>query len=384
VRILCLLAVYLPGYKAGGPLRTVANMVDRLGSNFEFSIVTSDRDSLDREPYADIAINAWNRHGNANVFYASRSALAGKALTRLIAATPHDVLYLNSFFDPRFTVAPLVARRLRLLPDRPVVIAPRGEFSSGAFDMGRWKKRLYRSAAAKLGLYDGLTWHASSDYEAHDIKTALGSAARRIVVAPDLLPRLSSVPRTDSRRRDGRPLHVCFVSRISPKKNLDFALRILSRVSMPIVFDIFGPIDDAKHWAHCQDLVRDLDGDVTVKYMGSVPHERVHDVFGEYDLFLFPTRGENFGHVVFESLAAGTPVLIADTTPWRNLEKAGVGWDLPLGAESKFVEAIEAAARLTREEYASWRARVAEFAQTLLRDDSAVEANRALFSRAAG
>jgi glycosyltransferase involved in cell wall biosynthesis len=354
-------------------------MVDRLGSDFEFNIVTSDRDHLSDEPYGGVAIDAWNRLGNANVFYASRRLLSGHALARLISATAHDVLYLNSFFDRSFTIAPLVARRFGWLPDRPVVIAPRGEFSSGALKIGRWRKTFYRSAAMRLGIYDGLTWQASSDYEAEDIRRAVGTVAERIVVAQDMLPRVAPTSRHGLKRKEAQSLRICFVSRISPKKNLDFALRILGRVAVPVVFHIFGPIDDAAYWERCQDVARSLGAHVTVKYMGSVPHERVHEVFADYDLFLFPTHGENFGHVVFESLASGTPVLLSDTTPWRNLQVAGVGWDLPLAAESEFVAAIEAAARLTEEQYVSWRRRVADFARAMLRDDSSVAANRALF-----
>ena len=35
---------YLPGYKAGGPIRSIANMVDQLGDEFDFRIVAGDRD----------------------------------------------------------------------------------------------------------------------------------------------------------------------------------------------------------------------------------------------------------------------------------------------------------------------------------------------------
>jgi hypothetical protein len=34
VYILVITGYYLPGYKGGGPIRTLANMVDRLGSRF--------------------------------------------------------------------------------------------------------------------------------------------------------------------------------------------------------------------------------------------------------------------------------------------------------------------------------------------------------------
>ena len=55
-----------------------------------------------------------------------------------------------------------------------------------------------------------------------------------------------------------------------------------------------------------------------------------------YHLFLLPTRGENFGHVILEALSAGCPVLISDQTPWRGLESSGIGWALPLTEPERF------------------------------------------------
>ena len=83
--------------------------------------------------------------------------------------TPHDLLYLNSFFDPIFTLRPLLAQRLRLAPDKPILIAPRGQFSRGALQLKRWKKALYLALVCSFRLYKGVTWHASSDFEASDI-----------------------------------------------------------------------------------------------------------------------------------------------------------------------------------------------------------------------
>ena len=64
---------YLPGYKAGGPLRTISNMVDILGDEIHFKIVTRDRDSGDNKPYKDIILNQWLKVGNADVLYLSPS-----------------------------------------------------------------------------------------------------------------------------------------------------------------------------------------------------------------------------------------------------------------------------------------------------------------------
>jgi glycosyltransferase involved in cell wall biosynthesis len=108
----------------------------------------------------------------------------------------------------------------------------------------------------------------------------------------------------------------------------------------------------------------------------------VERLMADHDLFFLPTRGENFGHVIPEALSAGTPVLIADTTPWRGLVAAGVGWDLPLADEAGFVAAIEHAAAVPASEYAEWRQRARDYAAEGFSASDDVEANRRLFKDA--
>ena len=50
-RVLVCAPHYLPGYKCGGPIRSIANMVKGLGSHFDFFVVTRDRDATDTESY---------------------------------------------------------------------------------------------------------------------------------------------------------------------------------------------------------------------------------------------------------------------------------------------------------------------------------------------
>src|SRR3990172_4392916 len=102
--VLVLLRNYLPGYKSGGPVRPLANMVEQLGDEFRFRIITSDRDALDEGPYPAVLVDGWNRVGKADVYYASPPNLSFRRLSKLIAGTPHDVLYLNSFFHRVFGV----------------------------------------------------------------------------------------------------------------------------------------------------------------------------------------------------------------------------------------------------------------------------------------
>lgn len=380
--ILIFVRCYLPGYKSGGPVRTIANIVDHLGDDFNFCIVTSDRDVLDEKPYPDVDVDAWNRVGKADVYYASPSRRSIHALARLITDTPYDLLYLNSFFDPIFTLQLLLARRMDWTPKKPVVIAPRGEFSAGALALKHWKKKPYLTAARLLGLYENLTWQASSEYEQADIERAMGRTATRIAIAPDLPAFHTLMDIQSVSREKTEPLRVVFLSRISPKKNLDFALRVLRYVTAPVEFNIYGPQEDQAYWRQCESLIDALPKHIQVRSFGAVPPHQVSDIMASHDLFFLPTRGENYGHVIAEALSAGTPVLISDTTAWRGLEQAGVGWDLSLAVEWPYAERINECAAMDAVAYQDWRTKVQRFSAGRLIDPQVTEANRSLFLKA--
>lgn len=379
--VLVFVAYYLPGFKSGGPVRTISNMVARLGDRFDFRIVTSDRDARESVPYGNIAINSWNSVGNAQVFYASPRQLSLARAATLIANTPHDVLYLNSFFNFTFTVRPLIARKLGLIPRRPVVLAPRGEFSSGALGLKSRKKKMYLAVAKAFRLYSDLTWHASSELEANDIRAVMGVDGQRIAIAPNLsvVPAEKACVLPETGQSVGK-LRVCFVSRISPKKNLDFALQVLKRTSADVELDIFGAIGDERYWSRCRELISQMPTRVVARYCGGVDHETVLSILPQYDLFVLPTLGENFGHAIFESLAAGTPVLISDTTPWRDLQRAGVGWDFGLSEMDAFVGAVNELARLDPTERLARRARIREYAVQVSMSGAVLESNARLFA----
>jgi len=381
--ILTFVACYLPGYKHGGPIRTIANMVEHLGNELDFRIVAADRDALDTKPYPDVSVDAWNEVGNAQVYYCSPGNRSIHSFARLMRKTPHDILYLNSFFNPIFTLRPLLARYLGIAPRQPCVIAPRGEFSAGALSIKAWKKRPYMATAGVLGLYRGLIWQASSEYEAEDIRRVLGSQARNIVIAPNMpsVMQDANLGASSDQKcgQNSNCLRIVFLSWILPKKNLDFALRVLMHVKKSVIFDIYGPIGDEGYWRRCCQLIDNLPVHVNVQYHGPVPPTQVPVIMASHDLFFLPTKGENYGHVIPEALAAGTPVLIADTTPWRDLEQAGVGWNLPLNNEEKFARCIEECAGMDAASYTRWRERIRTYARERLTDAKVVEANRKLF-----
>jgi glycosyltransferase involved in cell wall biosynthesis len=353
-------------------------MVERLASEVEFWIVTADRDALTETPYTDIVANCWNKVGAAQVFYCSPTHRSLNFFSKLIRNTTHDCLYFNSFFNSDFTIKPLLARRLLRNVGKPVVIAPRGEFSPGALALKGRKKALFLRAATTLGLYEDTRWHASNDMEAQQIRHALGDI-QQIVIAPNLGGQEAGV---HARSRDAGPkstLRVVFLSRITPKKNLEVVLKTLHYAKISTQLDIVGVVDDEAYWGDCRRIIAALPSDVQVSYKGVVPHDKVSAILAEHDLMFLPTLGENFGHVILESLAAGTPVLISDQTPWQQLDRLGVGWVRGVNDIEGFAKVIRDVANEPKDVADQRRERAMAFATGILEDETAIMANRLLF-----
>lgn len=376
--VLTFVSWYLPGFKAGGALQSIANLVEHLGNDFNFRIITDDRDMGDSGPYPGIIPGQWQTVGKARVCYLSPAMQRLRPIARLMRETPHDVVYLNSFLHPRFSTLPLLAQRLHLAPRSPTVIAPRGEFSVGALALKAGKKRAFMLASRSLGLHSGLTWQASTEHEAEDIRRAMGGIAKDIRVACDLPRRVVPVMQTAA-RQPGQALRVVFLSRISPMKNLLFALEVLAQVKVPVAFSIYGPREDAAYWRQCETVIATLPAHVRVEYFGSVEPSRVIPVLSQHDLFFLPTAGENYGHVIAEALMAGLPVLLSDQTPWRGLQAKGIGRDLPLGDMAPFAIYIDHLASASAEEIAQIRHQVALQAAEIGDVSATISANRRLF-----
>jgi glycosyltransferase involved in cell wall biosynthesis len=368
---------YLPGYRGGGPIRTLAGIVDHLGDELLFKVITRNRDLGEGTPYRDVPVNVWQALGPSQVLYLPSDRLSFRAMRRLISSTRHDVLYLNSFFSVPFTIIPLLLRRLGLIPRRPVIVAPRGELAAGALALKSGRKRAYTALFKRLLVTRDVVWQASGPNEEQDIKRSLGDR-QRVSVASDLAV-VTETSITDRVEKLPGRLRLLFVSRISPMKNLDGALAMLRDMSGDVVLSIYGPLEDREYWSRCVALMAELPPNIKAHYGGVARPDQVGGLMSENDLLLLPTLGENFGHVILEALASGCPVLISDRTRWRGLEEAGVGWDVPLDRSERFGEILRYCLAADAVTWRGLSERARNYGMASLRDPQAVAQNRALF-----
>lgn len=316
---------FAPGFRGGGTRHAIA-AVRALNDEIDFLVLTRDREPGAASPF-DVEADRWINIDDpaARVRYVSPRSLGLIKLARALDEITPDIVMTNSVFS-RLSMRVLLLKRLNRLR-APVIVAPEGEFFPGALALKAGRKALFRAMARATGLFRHVTWRATSDEEARQIQAWAGSSAR-VVVAPVVTPRLTDSPPPDPPAKRPGELQLVYLSRITPKKNLQFLLDVLADPIGRVHLDIVGPIDDEKYWRACRHAIDRLPDGTTVTYRGEARPDEIDGWIGGAHALVLPTHGENFGLVIHEALAAARPVLIGVDTPWSDLERLQAGCNL--------------------------------------------------------
>lgn len=338
---------YLPGTKAGGPVRSVYSLMNLLKNDFDFYLITTNQDLGSTDCYKQVVPDQLNESGGIHYYYFSQANLNPANLLQLLNSIAPDLVYLNSFWSFRFSIN-IVRLKSKGLIQAQVLLAPRGMLGKGAMGLKSFKKLLYLRVARFMGWYKSVVFHATQAQEQNDISSRFPSG--KIYVAPNV--NSSSVVENKSSKLPGQ-LKLFFLSRIDRVKNLHMALEILQLLppDCSVTYDIFGNRENADYWAECQRLINQLPPHVTVNYKGELPFHEVQKTICQYQFLFLPTLNENFGHSIVESLLCGCPAIISDQTPWNDLEQHQAGYAIDLDQKQAFVDALRACAQLDQQQF---------------------------------
>ena len=336
-----LISRYLPGFKHGGPITSISNLVSAIGDDYKIAVICLDRDTGMTTPYPNLESGVPQRIGKADVFYVQTKSVWSIAvsLIRLLSDLRPRVVYSNSLFEHRFSILPAILWRFGRLPASGFIVAPRGELARNALNKGHTKKKLVLNAMAKIDLYKYAAVQATSDAEVKQLSHSDIFDADRIVKLPNFVSQgeVVDIPT----KSDAGFLKMVFFARITQMKNLVFALELLQDLDPDSVsLDIWGPIDDSEYFEKCQAISARLPPSMKVSFLGPLAPPRQLDILPNYDLLILPTLTENHGHAILESMAAGLPALISTGTPWRGLAELEAGQDVPLSDRLAWLEAI--------------------------------------------
>lgn len=371
-RVLIFIDWYSPGYKAGGPVRSIVNLTAHLADEFDFFIVTRNTEYGENAPYDTVDSDIWSALSpGVKVWYSSAGKPSIKLWKHLIKETAPNVVYINGIYSPKFSLFPLIAARQANC--KKIIVAPRGMLATSAIQVKGSKKHLFLTAAKWMKLFDKVFWHATNKNEADQIITRLSIDRDKIFGAANL-PRVSDTEMSGTQKKEFN-LRLLSLARIAPEKNTLYAIECLSLLKpiSTVTMDLYGQIYDQSYWQLCEKKIANLSNHIKVNYRGTVDSESIPETLQKYNALFLPSRGENFGHVIIESFMAGRPVVISDQTPWRNLSQTKSGWDLPLSDPSKFAEVLDSLASMNQEEYDEWCKGAWALGQSVVNDKSTVE-----------
>ncbi len=343
---------FFPGYRAGGPIQSLVNLVNLFQKEYKVSIFTSVYDLNEQEPYLNIKINDWNKiylldaSDAIDVYYADTKKIGFKEVKEVIQFLKPDIIYINSIYSLFFLIYPLlVIRKLSL--DTEIIICPRGMLQSGALQVKALKKKIFLNCFKISGLLNRVCWHATNEEEKGDIIKCF-PVYKKISVASNI-PKIPISKIINTSKKKGE-LKLVYLSLISEKKNLHLLLQVLNKVGRGITLDIYGPIKDENYWkVNCLPLLERLVG--RVSYKGDIQPIEVQHKLMEYDALILLTKGENFGHALYESLSVGRPIITSNYTPWMDLELKNAGWNVDIGNLQHVVELINTLSNLDNDNF---------------------------------
>lgn len=334
---------YLPGNKAGGPVKSIYSLLNLLQEQYDFFIITRNTDLGSREPYKRTEPNKWIKYKTTNVYYFSGDKLNKESLTNVIDEIKADIIYINSFWSYFFSIVPLQLKKANKISGK-IILAPRGMLSPGALSIKPLKKNIYLFLSKINGIYKDIIFHATSSDEEKEVKQFFPNAEiRKAHNVNSTLPVM-----TQKINKKSGELKLFYLSRIARVKNLHYALHILAELKTDanITYDIFGSKEDETYWKECEAVIKKMPPNIKVNYKGELSFEQVQEQIVKYHFLFLPTLNENFGHSIVESLISACPVIISDQTPWNDVNKYNCGYAVALNKEKEMTSIILETARM--------------------------------------
>ncbi len=262
-----------------------------------------------------------------------------------------DVVHLTSLFYPPSFIVGLIA----VLFGKEVVWSVRGNLESSAMENSPIRKHIILNAI-KL-VESRITFHTTSDQETTNTKKYFGHKTK-VVQIPNFLELPAVVAREDI-----NPKYLLYLGRLHPIKGLNNLIQSLSNsrefLKSEALLYIAG--DDQNSYAtQLKKQVASLQLSQKVEFLGQIEGHEKQKLLANAFFLILPSHTENFGNVVVEALAQGTPVLASKGTPWQELEEFKIGYWVENDAASLSL-IIDQILKIELEAYQKMRKRANKF-----------------------
>lgn len=298
---------FYPFSDAGGPIRSIDNLIRLLKNSLSFKLITSANSHQGEHLPVTIKSDCFINEpiANTDIYYSQNSLKGYFNIFKLLYKNRHHTFYINGLFIPRLCFLPA-------LICKNIIISPRGMLINDTLGKKAIFKKLYLFLL-KLVISKNSVWHATDKAEVSDIKRLFGANTN-----VQLISNIPVKPTHTAKHytKQGDSLRLVYYGLIVQKKGLLTLILTLKTLNYRVSLDIYGSVKDQVYWKLCQQQINDNVSLVSFAYKGHANPTDSQTILAKYDALVLLTKGENFGHSIYEALSVGTPVIISDKTPW--------------------------------------------------------------------
>lgn len=305
---------FIPAYRAGGPIQSLANLINNFKSGIEYRVFCGSKD-LNGEPL-NVETGKWIPYNEQTMVWYAPDENISRSLTEQTEILKPGVIFIIGLFSWHYNIVPLLFSKA---PKK--ILSVRGMLHPGALRGKKAKKRIFLEALKLWGITKKTIFHATDETEKLFIQNEFGMESN-IAIAENYGKLIT--PAAPLYKAPGN-LKLITVALISPMKNHLLVLEALATCTDAIEYNIYGPVKDAAYWQQCRDRIASMPENITVQYHGETEPGWVEKLLAEHHVFIMPSKSENFGHAIYEALSAGKPVITSRYTPWNGLEVAHAG-----------------------------------------------------------
>lgn len=236
-----------------------------------------------------------------------------------------DIIHLSSLLYPPSLIAAFFAR----FYNKKIVWSVRGELESGAIQNKSKLKKVY-IFLINLLINNDTIFHATSEKELQNIKNFFPKS--KIVLLPNYIELPNKLDNINTKKQ------ILFLGRINKIKALENLIEALSKsdnfLKSEFTLKIVGPVDDNNYLKELEEQTLRLKLKEKIVFLEKVEGTDKQKLLAESYFLVLPSHSENFGNVILESLSQSTPVIASNGTPWKNLDKEGIGFYVNNSPES--------------------------------------------------
>lgn len=330
MRILHITPSYKPAFRYGGPTFSVSCLAESLAAaDAEVWVFTTTANGPEE---LDVPVGVPVEIAGVRVIYFRRwtgdhghfCPALWQALWR--QGQGFDVVHIHSWWNWVAFGAAFVCR----VRGFRTVFSPHGMLSP--YTLRSRVKRLFQRAIGGW-LLAPTRWLATARLEQRELRAL--APDREVVHLPNIVP-LPGMETHTTAYRAGRPVRLLFLSRIDPKKGLDFLLETLAGLDTDAEWQLIVAGDPTSAYARkMQHWVRRKGLQARIHWQGWVSGNDKWRLLAGADLLVLPSQNENFALAVLEALAVGTAVVVSDQVGLCDyVREQDFGWVVPLRVEA--------------------------------------------------